>query len=214
MASARCESVAIVVRRKTEMFAGAKGATKVVERVIEMSRLEEEVAEAAKGAAVAFCTMGTGQPRKVSKEEFWKVDVDYAAAFARACRTAGVRHICLLGSVGASLKSRSYYLRVKGSAENALSSLGFPRTSFFRPSFLLTKAVRYGLQDRVTQAVFPRLSWLLTGRWHEIRVEDLARAMRINAERPAPQDTVQPQVEVLEYPRFTALLRLDESARR
>ncbi|MGH7591038.1 MAG: hypothetical protein ACREL2_06330, partial [Gemmatimonadales bacterium] len=77
----------------------------------------------------------------------------------------------------------------------------FKRASFFRPSLLVTPEIRYGLQDRVTQAVFPRISRFLPPRFHEVRVEDLARAMRLNAERPplAP-------VEVFEYPEVTVLL--------
>jgi hypothetical protein len=67
----------------------------------------------------------------------------------------------------------------------------------------VTRDIRYSLQDRITQAVFPRVSWALSSRWHEIRVEDLARATRVNAERP-PGDTA---VEVLHYDDFVALLR-------
>jgi hypothetical protein len=46
------------------------------------------------------------------------------------------------------------------------------------------------------------ISPLLPGRFHQIRVEDLARAMRLNAERTGPDG-----VEILEYPDFVALLR-------
>jgi hypothetical protein len=66
----------------------------------------------------------------------------------------------------------------------------------------VTREIRYGLQDRVTQALFPRVSWLLPSRYHEIRVEDLGRAMRINAERPGKDG-----VEILHYAEFVEMLR-------
>ncbi len=91
---------------------------------------------------------------------------------------------------------------VKGSAEDALAALDFARASYYRPSLLVTRNVRYGLQDRLTQAIFPILAWLLPSRFHAIRVEDLARAMRVNAERSGG-----PATEALHHREFVALAR-------
>jgi uncharacterized protein YbjT (DUF2867 family) len=146
--------------------------------------------------------MGIGQPRKVSFDEFWRVDVEYAGAFARGAAAAGVRHISLLSSVGANASSRNPYLRAKGTAEQAVEGAGIIRTSLFRPSLLVTRHVRYGFQDRVMQAVFPVIQPILPARYHSVHVEDLGRAMCINAELPGP-----PGVEVLEYPEFVRVLR-------
>ena len=77
---------------------------------------------------------------------------------------------------------------------------GITRVSLFRPSLLVTREIRYGLQDRITQALFPLVAPLLPKRYHQIRVEDLARAMRTNAERPGP-----PGVEVLDYGAFQCI---------
>ena len=49
--------------------------------------------------------------------------------------------------------ARTHYFHVKGSAEDVLAALGFARASFYRPSLLVTRTVRYGLQDRLTQAI-------------------------------------------------------------
>jgi uncharacterized protein YbjT (DUF2867 family) len=206
LAAPRCIGVTVAVRRPvSDLAANARpsDATKLAVLVIAMDRLESEVANAAHGSSVAFCTLGTGQPRKVSKEEFWKVDVEYAAAFARGCKIAGVAHASLLTATEADAQARSYYLKVKGSAEAAFRAVGFARTSFFRPSLLMTEEVRYGLQDRLTQVLFPMISWALPPRFHEVRVEDLARAMRLNAEAPAPAGAV----EILHYPDYQRLLR-------
>jgi uncharacterized protein YbjT (DUF2867 family) len=202
LASPRCEEVTALTRRPVEIFAGLPGYGKLRQRVIDMSDLEQETAEAARGYTMAFCTMGVGQPRKMAQGEVWKIDVDYAAAFARGARSAGVRHISLLSSTAADPAARSFYLRLKGAAEAAVAAAGIPRTSFFRPSLLVTREIRYGLQDRLTQLLFPLVSPLLPGRFHQIRVEDLGRAMRLNAERPG-----QDGVEILQYPDFVALPR-------
>jgi uncharacterized protein YbjT (DUF2867 family) len=193
LGSPSCERVAVVVRRPID-----RSEDKLRQIVVDMDELAHLQVE----GEVAFCTMGIGQPRKVSYAEHWKVDVGYATTFARRCREAGVRHFSLLTSVGVDSRSRARYLRVKGAVEEQIRALAFPRTSFFRPSLLVTDEIRYGLQDRITQAVWPRLSWLMPKRYHEIHVDDLGRAMRINAEQDAPEG----MVEVLDYGSFERLL--------
>ncbi len=205
LASPACSAVTILTRRAVETFAGVPGAGKLVQRVVDLDRLEAEAREPAAGCDAAFCAMGVGQPRKVPREAFWKVDVEYAGAFARACRTAGVRHMSLLTSVGADFRSRAYYLRVKGTVEAAYQALAFQRLSLFRPSLLVTSQVRYGFPDWLMQRVVPRVSWLFPSRYREIRVEDLARAMRLNAERQ-----VRAPVEILHYEEMRTLLRSGE----
>ena len=190
--SDRWETVTTFGRRAPDRVLGGfdeRQRARVRSHVIAMESLEEEVyrlLRAAGGAAgwAGFCTLGVGQPRKLPREEVWRVDVEYAGAFARGCSAAGVTHLSLLSSVSADADSRNYYLRVKGSAESAVASAGCPRTSLFRPSLLVTPEPRYGLQDRVSRWLLPKLSPVLPSRFHEIRVEDLARAMRVNAERP------------------------------
>jgi len=194
LASTACDQVVALTRRPAESFGLTQ---KLRVRVVDFDSLERATRELAAGCAVAFCTLGLGQPRKTTFEEFWRVDVEYAGAFARGAAGAGVRHISLLSSVGANAGSRNPYLRVKGSAEQMMERSGITRVSLFRPSLLVTREIRYGLQDRLTQALFPRVAPLLPKRYHQIRVEDLARAMRTNAERPGP-----PGVEVLDYGAF------------
>ncbi|MEA2571630.1 MAG: hypothetical protein QOI24_3631 [Acidobacteriota bacterium] len=198
LASPRVEYVVTLTRRPVDFGPQPK----LVSRVIDLADIERETTDAALGCDTAFCTMGVGQPRKLSKEEVRRVDVEYAAAFARGARAGGVRHISLLSSVGANSKASSFYLWLKGEAEAGVVAAGIARTSLFRPSLLVTKEIRYGLQDRLTQALFPPISHLLPARFHPIAVEDLGRAMRINAERDAPDG-----VEILQYPQFAALLK-------
>ena len=199
--SARCTGVTLLVRRPTEAFAGDEGAAKLSVRVIDFEKLEAVTEVEARGHEVAFCTMGVGQPSKVSREELRRVDLEQASAFARGCKAAGVQHISLLGAAGASVGSPAYYLKMKGETEAAFTAMGFARASFYRPSLLVTREIRYGLQDRVTQWAFPKISWALPSKWREIRVEDLGRAMMLNAEREAKG-----AVEVLHHEDYLALL--------
>ena len=205
LASPQCSGVTACVRRPSDELNLLPGATaKLTVRVVSMDVLENDVASALAAVphhSAAFCTLGVGQPRKVSLAEHWRVDVEYASSFARACRNAGVNQFSLLTSVGADPGSSTRYLRVKGAIEDAVRLLNFPRASFFRPSLLVTKELRYGLQDRLTQALFPRISWMLPSRFHEIAVDELGRAMRLNAER-----AVTARIEIMQYAECMRLL--------
>jgi uncharacterized protein YbjT (DUF2867 family) len=198
IASEACTEVVTIARRRVNGFPDSP---KLTPHVVDFTFLKDETRDVAAGCDVAFCTIGIGQPRKATAEEFWQVDVELAGAFAGGAKAAGARHISLLSAVGANLESRNWYLRVKGEAEQRVANAWVERTSLFRPSVLLTRDIRYGLQDRVTQSLFPIVQVALPRKYHGIRVEDLARAMRINAERAGP-----PGVEVLEYSEFRRLL--------
>lgn len=202
LGAAGCSRVLAIVRRPVASFDQLQGRDKLQLEVVDLGELERLTHQLSQGYDAAFCTMGVGQPRKVPFEEFRRVDVEYAGAFARGAAAAGVRHISLLSSVGADPGSRTRYLRVKAEAENAVRESGIPRVSLFRPSLLVTRQIRYGLQDRLTQTLYPLLSPLLPSRYHQIRVEALAAAMRLNAERPSDDP-----VEVLYYEDCQALLR-------
>ena len=135
------------------------------------------------GHDVSICCLGVGQPSKVSKEEFVRVDQTAALAFAAACKAAGVRHFELLSAVGADANSASFYLRIKGVLQNGVVALGFERTSFFQPSVILTPHNRYGWSQAALLALWPSLSKFLWGglrRYRGIPVECLGRALANN----------------------------------
>jgi uncharacterized protein YbjT (DUF2867 family) len=139
------------------------------------------------GHNVAMCTLGVGQPSKVSAEEFVKVDKTAALDFARACREAGVQHFQLLSSVGTKATSSSFYLRTKGELEAALKGLGFARLSIFHPSMILTPTNRYGFGQGVMLKMWPSLTPVLIGplrNYRGIEVARLGRAIAVNVTRP------------------------------
>jgi uncharacterized protein YbjT (DUF2867 family) len=136
---------------------------------------------------VAICTFGVGQPTKVSREEFTRIDQQAVLDFARACKTAGVRHFSLLGAIAADAKSRSFYLRSKGELRDAIAAMGFERFTVFQPAMILTPQNRYGFSQAVMLALWPIVSPLMIGGLNKFRgnrVEDLGRAMAQNVVTP------------------------------
>ena len=200
------ETVTTLGRRRVDIADGEAPPGKLAQHVV---NFEEPASYRALigGHTAAICTLGVGQPSKSAREEVWKIEVDYVMGFASVCKDAGVRHFSLMTSVGSDSSSRSYYLRLKGTQEDRVKALGFERTSLFRPSMLLTPRNRYGARQAVILAVWPKIDWMLAGplrRYRGVRVEDLGRAIAINAARDAPGG-----VEVLECDGFQRLLHED-----
>ena len=198
------QTVTTIGRRPAEVAESEAPAGKLTQHVVDLER-PDAYRPLLAGHTAAICTLGVGQPTKSTREQVWKVEIDYVLGFAQACRDAGVRHFSLMTSVGSNARARSYYLRLKGTQEDRVAALGFERTSLFRPSMLMTPQNRYGAVQAVFLAVWPQLDRLFAGplrRFRAIRVEDLGRAIAINAARDAP-----PGVEFLEWDGFQRILR-------
>jgi hypothetical protein len=56
------------------------------------------------GHQTAICTLGVGEPSKMSKEDFVRIDKEAVLDFAVACKAAGVSHFQLLASVAITMK--------------------------------------------------------------------------------------------------------------
>lgn len=157
------------------------------------------------GHDVAICTVGVGEPSKVSREQFVAIDKQIPLDFGRACRTADIAHFELLASVGVDADSRSFFLRTKGELIAELKALEFARLSVFEPSMILTPTNRYGLSQALVLWLWPLLNPLLIAglrKYRGIRVEQLGQAMaRAILEPGAGQGAV----EVLRWDDFIAL---------
>ncbi|MDA9773507.1 NAD(P)H-binding protein [Saprospiraceae bacterium] len=133
---------------------------------------------------VAICTLGVGQPSKVSKEDFIKIDKTAVLDFARTCKEKGVSHFQLLASVGIDENASSFYLRSKGELVKALEAMEFNRLSIFQPSMILTSKNRYGIAQGIILKLWPLLKPLFFGpmrKYRGIRSSQLGKAMSRNA---------------------------------
>lgn len=154
------------------------------------------------GHDVAICTLGVGQPSKMSKEEFIKIDKKAVIDFARACKNTGIRHFELLSSVGIDAKSRNFFLRTKGELVEDLKKMKFERLSIFQPSMILTPNNRYGFSQALTLFVWPIISPLMIGalkKFRGIKVDQLGKAFVANIFRK------QSEFELLKWSDFNSL---------
>ena len=72
-----------------------------------------------------FCCLGTTMKKAGSEAAFRKVDFEYVVRLAETSLRTGADHFYLVSAVGADPKSRVFYSRVKGEAEDSVAKLGF-----------------------------------------------------------------------------------------
>jgi uncharacterized protein YbjT (DUF2867 family) len=127
-----------------------------------------------------LCALGTTMNKAGSKEAFRRADHDAVLSFARWARAGGAGTFVVVSSAGASPKSRTFYLRVKGETERDLEAIGFPRLVILRPGLLLGERSEMRLGEAIGQALLRRVNPVLRGPlrpYRAIPAERVAAAM-------------------------------------
>ena len=192
-----CKKVVAVTRRRTDAFADPK----VVELVVNMDRLEEEVAPHAQGVDVALAAFGVGKgSATMPEQEVRKIEIAYPLAFCRAAKAGGARVCGVMTAAGADSEARMKYAKIIGEKEKAVESLEFDFLGLYRPAVILGNTNTPGILG----SVMPLLDWALPSKYHSIHRNDLARAMVAQSEQAflaiargnAPKGAT---VKILEY---------------
>eukprot|EP01111_Echinosteliopsis_oligospora_P011486 TRINITY_DN3807_c0_g1_i1.p1 TRINITY_DN3807_c0_g1~~TRINITY_DN3807_c0_g1_i1.p1 ORF type:complete len:271 (-),score=75.70 TRINITY_DN3807_c0_g1_i1:468-1280(-) len=129
-----------------------------------------------------FCCLGTTIKQAGSDENFKKIDLHLVHNGGENASAASVPHFSLLTSSSASTDSWFLYTRTKGEAEEAIKALNFKSIGIFRPSLLMTDREESRPMEALARSVFPKISWMLPRGAKEIKVESVAKVMRIDAE--------------------------------
>ena len=141
---------------------------------------------------ILFSCMGTTLKQAKTKENQYKVDYTYQYQTAQFAANNGVKTYLLISSAGANPKSRSFYTRIKGELEEAVTQLPFGKIRILRPSFLMGNRTEFRLGEiigtSVTNffaAIFPPLK-----KWRGIKDTEVARAMIASALDSSPEKVV------------------------
>ena len=86
---------------------------------------------------VLFSALGTTRKDAGSKAKQYEVDYTYQYQFAKMALDNGVDHYALVSSYGADETSLFFYLKIKGSLEEAIKKLSFKSISIYQPPSLI-----------------------------------------------------------------------------
>jgi len=116
-----------------------------------------------------FCCLGTTIRTAGSQRAFRTVDFTYVVQTGALASKGGAKQFLLVSSLGANPRSRTFYTRVKGEVEEAVSKLPFNAVHIFRPSFLLGEREEQRTGENVAIALMKLLRPLMIGGWKKLR---------------------------------------------
>lgn len=127
-----------------------------------------------------FCALGTTMRQAGSRNAFRKVDFTYVTELARLASDQRASQFLLVSSLGANPRSRVFYNRVKGEAEDAVRQLRFDAIHILRPSLLVGDRKESRPGERLGIVVARLATPFLVGPlrpYRPIAAETVARAM-------------------------------------
>jgi len=127
-----------------------------------------------------FCCLGTTIKKAGSQENFKKVDLEYVVRTADFYQKRGANHFLVISAVGVSDTYKIFYNRVKGEMEKAISSLGYPKVSIFRPAMLGGNRKEFRFGEWLGTIILKAIQWSFFGkmkRYKIINAENVAKSM-------------------------------------
>lgn len=154
-----------IARREAPLPPGAR-----MEMFVAEPETWAEVLEAVRPRAL-ICALGTTMKKAGGDQAaFRAVDFDLVLKTAKAARAAGVPNMVLVSAAGADARSKSFYMRVKGEAEDAVSKVGFKRLDILHPGLLRGERVDdLRFAERAAIIAAPLIDPLLSGKWERFR---------------------------------------------
>ena len=189
LAPTRSERVVVLARRP--LASERTRDARVSVRVGDMAALAAD----ARGARDVCIALGTTIKVAGSEAAFRAVDFDLVVAIARAARSAGARRLAVVSALGADARSRVFYNRVKGEAEQALATIGYESLVIARPSLLLGDRAALGQPTRRGEVLAARLLGPVLG-WVPASVRPIAAGVVAKAMLVA-LDEARPGMRVL-----------------
>ena len=131
--------------------------------------------------AIVISCLGSTMKKAGSKEEFAAVDRDLVGAVAVAAKAAGAKQFIAVSSAMADSSASSFYLKIKGEAEDLMRAQQFDRLDIIRPGLLRgerTTETRVG--ESLAIAASPIMDLMLHGkfrRYRSILASDVADAI-------------------------------------
>ena len=139
---------------------------------------KSEIFNSIKTSKVVFITVGTTMFKvKGDKKKYKRIDFGITKDIADSCKELGVEKLILVSSSGADLKSKSFYLNLKGKIEKYVTNINLKTVYILRPSLLLGIRSEKRFGEKLAQIIMPKISFLLPPNYKPIDAKSVAKAM-------------------------------------
>ena len=139
---------------------------------------KSEILHSLNTSKVVFVAIGTTLSKvKGNKDKYRRIDFGITKDIADSCKELGIDKLILVSSSGANLKSKSFYLNLKGSIEKYVTDLNLKSVSILRPSLLLGKRNEKRFVEKLAQIAIPKISFFMPSKYKAIKAETVVKAM-------------------------------------
>ena len=139
---------------------------------------KSEILNSLNTSKVVFIAIGTTMSKvKGDKDKYRRIDFGITKDIADSCKELGIDKLILVSSSGANLKSKSFYLNLKGSIEKYVTDLNLKSVSILRPSLLLGKRNEKRFVEKLAQIAIPKISFFMPSKYKAIKAKTVAKAM-------------------------------------
>lgn len=154
--------------------------SKIEEHLGDLFKLEEFVANFT--GDVVFCCIGTTKSKTPDKDTYKKIDYGIPVAAARLAKRNGVGIFTVISSMGANVKSSTFYNKVKGEMERDVLAEKVKNTYIFQPSLIGGDRDEKRFGERMAQFFMGVFSFITPKQYKIIEPETIAKAMLLVAE--------------------------------
>lgn len=132
-----------------------------------------------------FSAMGSTLKLAGSKDQQHKIDYGYQFCAAQIAKQNGVSKLVLVSSPNANSRSASFYLRMKGELDNAVSALRFDQCILIKPSIIDAERPEGRLGEKMGSALLHTLTkWVSPlHKYRPISAKQLATAIISSAQK-------------------------------
>jgi uncharacterized protein YbjT (DUF2867 family) len=110
-----------------------------------------------------YCCLGTTMRKAKTRPAFEYVDYHLPLEIGNLALVNQVKTYIIVSSIGASPKSKNFYLRTKGGMEEAIIRLGIDNLFIFRPSMLLGNRKERRIMELISKPFMVLFGLLLFG---------------------------------------------------
>ena len=133
-----------------------------------------------------YSALGTTIKKAGNETAQYKIDYDHQLDVAKAAASNGIPSYALVSSLGASKKSKTFYLNMKGCLDKQVQKIGFKKVLIIQPSFLKGNRSESRPWEKVgiiAADIITKLPWLK--KYKPIHAQQVAKAMINGLNDPA-----------------------------
>ena len=133
-------------------------------------------------ADVFICCLGSTIKKAGSKDNFKKVDYEYALNFSKIAEKTSAKKLLVITAMGSNSNSFVFYNQVKGQLEDKIRELHISQVEVFRPSLILGNRKEHRTGEDFMKKIIQTVPKLFSGpleKYKPIEASDIAKAMAI-----------------------------------